>query len=87
MMAKNPHFRLLALTATPGGKTEAVQNLIDGLHISRIEIRDENSLDLKDYIHLKVRADQVNFAYTLISRPRTDYRAACYQDVRRCKQG
>ncbi|KAJ7102172.1 hypothetical protein B0H15DRAFT_768181 [Mycena belliarum] len=53
MMAKNPHFRILALTATPGGDPEAVQSLIDGLHISRIEIRDENSLDLKAYIHHK----------------------------------
>ncbi|KAJ7042488.1 hypothetical protein C8F04DRAFT_1076096 [Mycena alexandri] len=53
MMAKNPHFRILALTATPGADPDAVQNLIDGLHISRIEIRDENSLDLKAYIHEK----------------------------------
>ncbi|KAJ7169638.1 hypothetical protein C8R46DRAFT_1089463 [Mycena filopes] len=53
MMAKNPHFRILALTATPGGDPDAVQRLIDGLHISRIEIRDENSLDLKAYIHNK----------------------------------
>jgi len=53
-MAKNPHFRVLALTATPGNNPEAVQLLIDGLHISRIEIRDEDSLDLKQYIHKKV---------------------------------
>ncbi|KDR84769.1 hypothetical protein GALMADRAFT_217833 [Galerina marginata CBS 339.88] len=53
LMAKNPHFRVLALTATPGNNPEAVQSLIDGLHISRIEIRDENSLDLKQYIHKK----------------------------------
>lgn len=53
-MAKNSHFRILALTATPGGNPEAVQNLIDGLRISHIEIRDENSLDLKPYIHHKV---------------------------------
>ncbi|KAJ6574861.1 hypothetical protein B0H19DRAFT_1126072 [Mycena capillaripes] len=53
MMAKNPHFRILALTATPGSDPDAVQALIDGLHISRIEIRDENSLDLKAYIHEK----------------------------------
>jgi len=53
-MAKNPHHRILALTATPGGSPEAVQKLIDGLHISRIEIRDENSLDLKQYLHHKV---------------------------------
>ncbi|KAJ7492863.1 hypothetical protein FB451DRAFT_1219867 [Mycena latifolia] len=53
MMAKNPHFRILALTATPGSDPDAVQALIDGLHISRIEIRDENSLDLKAYIFQK----------------------------------
>ncbi|KAG6902797.1 hypothetical protein C0995_011284 [Termitomyces sp. Mi166 len=53
LMAKNPHFRILALTATPGGNPDAVQNLIDGLHISHIEIRDENSLDLKSFIHHK----------------------------------
>ncbi|KIK71257.1 hypothetical protein GYMLUDRAFT_33396 [Collybiopsis luxurians FD-317 M1] len=44
MMAKNPHFRVLALTATPGSNREAVQTLIDGLHISRIEIRNEREL-------------------------------------------
>ncbi|KAJ3801711.1 hypothetical protein GGU11DRAFT_741384 [Lentinula aff. detonsa] len=44
MMAKNPHFRVLALTATPGSNKEAVQTLIDGLHISRIEIRSEREL-------------------------------------------
>jgi len=53
-MAKNPHFRVLALTATPGNDAAAVQTLIDGLHISRIEIRNEESLDLRPYIHKKV---------------------------------
>lgn len=52
MMAKNPHFRILALTATPGSDKEAVQTLIDGLHISRIEIRDERAL--ARYNHEKV---------------------------------
>jgi hypothetical protein len=55
-MAKNPHFRVLALTATPGSTPDAVQSLIDGLHISRIDIRDENSLDLKPFIHHKVNS-------------------------------
>ncbi|KAL1728883.1 P-loop containing nucleoside triphosphate hydrolase protein [Schizophyllum commune] len=59
MMAKNPHFRLLALTATPGSTPEAVQNLIDGLHISNIEIRDENSIDLRQYIHEKVCSQHI----------------------------
>ncbi|KAM6497919.1 hypothetical protein JOM56_005867 [Amanita muscaria] len=53
LMAKNPHFRVLALTATPGSTPEAVQNLIDGLHISHVEIRDENSIDIRQYLHEK----------------------------------
>ena len=53
-MAKNPHFRVLALTATPGSTTEAVQEIVDSLHISRIEIRDEKSIDLQPYMHKKV---------------------------------
>ncbi|KAI6005074.1 hypothetical protein F5J12DRAFT_921301 [Pisolithus orientalis] len=53
LMAKNPHFRVLALTATPGSSQEAVQAIVDSLHISRIEIRDERSLDLREYMHKK----------------------------------
>lgn len=55
LMHKNPHFRVLALTATPGGKPDDVQELCDALHISHIEIRDEFSPDLKQYIFDKVR--------------------------------
>ncbi len=44
-------FRILALTATPGSKVEAVQDVIDGLGISHVEIRTENSLDIKPYVH------------------------------------
>ena len=55
LMSKNPHFRVLALTATPGSNPEALQNLIDGLHISHVEIRDEGSRDIVPYIHEKVR--------------------------------
>jgi ERCC4-related helicase len=54
-MAKNPYHRVLALTATPGSTPEAIQSIVDSLHISRIEIRDENSIDLREYMHKKVR--------------------------------
>ncbi|KAF8527862.1 hypothetical protein BU17DRAFT_73555 [Hysterangium stoloniferum] len=50
LMATNGHFRVLALTATPGSKPEAVQAIVDSLHISNIEIRDESSLDLRSYM-------------------------------------
>ena len=56
MMAHNPHFRVLALTATPGSTPEAVQTVVDSLHISHIEIRDENSFDIRPYKQKKVFA-------------------------------
>ena len=54
MMYKNPHFRVLALTATPGNNAEAVQEIVDSLHISHIEIRNEDSLDLREFVFKKV---------------------------------
>lgn len=47
----NTSFRVLALTATPGASVEAVQDVIDGLGISRVEIRTEESLDIRQYVH------------------------------------
>jgi ATP-dependent DNA helicase MPH1 len=47
----NQSFRILALTATPGADVEAVQKVIDGLDISRVEIRTENSMDICKYVH------------------------------------
>ncbi|OJK01091.1 hypothetical protein ASPACDRAFT_59882 [Aspergillus aculeatus ATCC 16872] len=49
----NQSFRVLALTATPGSTVEAVQAVIDGLDISRVEIRTEQSLDIREYVHAK----------------------------------
>ncbi|KAI0034898.1 hypothetical protein K488DRAFT_83505 [Vararia minispora EC-137] len=53
LMSKNPHFRILALTATPSGNIEGVQDVVDSLHISRIELRSEKSLDIIQYIQKK----------------------------------
>lgn len=47
----NSSFRVLALTATPGSSIESVQEVISGLGISRIEIRTEESLDIRQYVH------------------------------------
>ncbi|KAK0618302.1 hypothetical protein B0T17DRAFT_537490, partial [Bombardia bombarda] len=44
-------FRVLALTATPGSSVEGVQDVIDNLGISHVEIRTEDSLDLRQYVH------------------------------------
>ncbi|EXJ60937.1 fanconi anemia group M protein [Cladophialophora yegresii CBS 114405] len=47
----NSSFRVLALTATPGKDVETVQEVIDGLGIARVEIRTEDSLDIRDFVH------------------------------------
>ena len=47
----NSSFRVLALTATPGASIEKVQEVIDGLAISRVEIRTEESIDIRQYVH------------------------------------
>ncbi|KAL9093928.1 MAG: hypothetical protein Q9165_003851 [Trypethelium subeluteriae] len=49
----NQSFRVLALTATPGSSVEAVQQVIDGLDIARVEIRTENSLDIRQFVHTR----------------------------------
>ncbi|KAL4782915.1 hypothetical protein BJX76DRAFT_273390 [Aspergillus varians] len=49
----NQSFRVLALTATPGSTVESVQAVVDGLEISRVEIRTEQSLDIRDYVHAR----------------------------------
>lgn len=49
----NKSFRVLALTATPGSTVESVQAVIDGLDIARVEIRTEQSLDIREYVHSK----------------------------------
>jgi ERCC4-related helicase len=70
LMHKNPHFRVLALTATPGSKPDDVQELCDALHVSHIEIRDEHSPDLKQYLF-----DKVFPLFLLASRPK------CFVDL------
>ncbi|ETI24205.1 hypothetical protein G647_03574 [Cladophialophora carrionii CBS 160.54] len=47
----NSSFRVLALTATPGKDVETVQEVIDGLGIARVEIRTEDSIDIRDFVH------------------------------------
>lgn len=54
----NQSFRVLALTATPGSTVEGVQAVIDSLGISTIEIRTEESIDIRQYVHAR-DVDQV----------------------------
>ncbi|KAK4188376.1 ATP-dependent DNA helicase MPH1 [Podospora australis] len=53
-------FRVLALTATPGSTVEGVQDVINNLGISHVEIRTEESLDIRQYVHSR-NIDTVTF--------------------------
>lgn len=59
----NNSFRVLALTATPGASIETVQEVIDGLGISRVEIRTEESLDIRQYVFSR-KIETILFDYT-----------------------
>jgi len=48
---KNPNGHILALTASPGGDENKIQEVCRNLHINNIEIRTPNSKDVKSYIH------------------------------------
>jgi ATP-dependent DNA helicase MPH1 len=70
----NQSFRVLALTATPGSTVESVQAVIDGLDISRVEIRTETSIDIRDYVHSRdieieifENSDEMIFCMDLLS--------------------
>lgn len=59
----NASYRVLALTATPGASIEAVQEVINGLGISRIEIRTEESIDIRQYVHSR-KVETILFEYS-----------------------
>ena len=44
-------FRVLALSATPGSDAQAIQQVISNLLIAHMEVRGEDSLDVRPYIH------------------------------------
>ena len=71
----NNSFRVLALTATPGSTVESVQAVIDHLGIARVELRTEQSLDIRQYTHQKQTeteifqySDEQSFIMDLFSR-------------------
>ncbi|KAL5559339.1 hypothetical protein UlMin_035550, partial [Ulmus minor] len=51
LMNVSVQLRILALTATPGSKQQAIQQIIDNLHISRLEYRNECDHDVSPYVH------------------------------------
>lgn len=53
LMANHPHFRVVALTATPGRSPDKVQEIVDNLHISHIEIREAEAPEISRYMYKK----------------------------------
>lgn len=51
LCCQNKHFRILALSATPGGDTKSVQSVISNLLVSHIELRSEESPDIRAHSH------------------------------------
>ncbi|XP_010543518.1 PREDICTED: ATP-dependent DNA helicase mph1 isoform X2 [Tarenaya hassleriana] len=51
LMAVPVKLRILALSATPGSKTQAIQGIIDSLQISTLEYRNESDHDVSPYVH------------------------------------
>ncbi len=51
--SKTRQTRVVALSATPGNNERAVQQVIDNLFISRIEVRSDNAIDVRQYINTK----------------------------------
>ncbi|KAA8908034.1 hypothetical protein TRICI_004861 [Trichomonascus ciferrii] len=47
----NKSFRILALTATPSSSVDGVQTVLTNMMISRTEIRSEESIDIRRYVH------------------------------------
>nr|XP_046268211.1 Fanconi anemia group M protein isoform X2 [Scatophagus argus] len=49
--SQTQQFRILALSATPGGDTKSVQSVISNLLISHIELRSDESPDIRAHSH------------------------------------
>lgn len=49
----NRFYRILALTATPASDVDGVQEIVDNLNISKVEVRTEKSIDIFRYLKRK----------------------------------
>ncbi|XBW38506.1 hypothetical protein QEN19_004096 [Hanseniaspora menglaensis] len=47
------NFRIVGLSATPTNSVEGLENIVENLQVSKIELRTENSPDLKKYMKSK----------------------------------
>eukprot|EP01122_Echinamoeba_exundans_P011387 TRINITY_DN4514_c0_g1_i1.p1 TRINITY_DN4514_c0_g1~~TRINITY_DN4514_c0_g1_i1.p1 ORF type:complete len:1483 (-),score=198.68 TRINITY_DN4514_c0_g1_i1:336-4784(-) len=47
----HPRFRVIALSATPGSSNDAIQTVVSNLLISKIEVRTDESDDVRSHMH------------------------------------
>lgn len=48
------HFRVLALSATPGSSKESVQDVVDNLRIAHVEVRTEDDTEVAKHTHTRL---------------------------------
>ncbi|KAI7893818.1 P-loop containing nucleoside triphosphate hydrolase protein [Mucor mucedo] len=83
----NNHYRVLALTATPGSSLKAVQSVINNLNITNIQIRTEDSIDVREYSYSKsIESFIVPITYTqgatgILPRIINEYTSQVYEPI------
>ncbi|CDS13138.1 hypothetical protein LRAMOSA05321 [Lichtheimia ramosa] len=77
-------YRILALTATPGTNLQAVQTVVSQLHITNIQIRTEDSMDIqygKRIQHITVRLNYMEGATGVVPEIANKFRDKFFQPV------
>jgi len=83
--AAGAKFRILGLSATPGGEIKSIQKVVDALRISKIEARMEDDVSVKKYIHERhseIIVVQQGSAITTVERLLTNVIAPVLEELR-----
>lgn len=85
---RHQEFRVLGLTATPGASVDAVRNIDKNLHIANIQMRTEESIDVREYSLKKsvkkvvVNLDPEEYASaSIISRLAQEFKIKAFQPM------
>ncbi|KAI8377641.1 uncharacterized protein BYT42DRAFT_515772 [Radiomyces spectabilis] len=84
---RQSHFRVLALTATPGTNIFNVQTVITNLRITNVQIRTEASMDIQEFSHgrtvenIVVKLDYTAGASGVVPQAVQEFRTEIFQPV------
>ncbi|KAH8271413.1 hypothetical protein KR018_009217 [Drosophila ironensis] len=70
LIARNRHFRMLALSATPGRTMEDVASVCQNLYIANVQVRWDTSIDVQPYVHRRTIRTMVVSLKERIKEPR-----------------